>query len=147
MARGLRALPPRANLKEVLMDGEAIAAFGSCGMFREVGFDIASGRWAADRQEIQHEFRDGVGGRRIGGLDMGRIQRGDDLVPVALSGTKIVDEALEIEPVAEEMFQHGHAGRAAILNDDDRHAGRRHPGYEPLEMGKPFVRGNVVEGM
>jgi hypothetical protein len=129
------------------MDGEAIAAFGCRGMFRKIGFHIASCRRPADRQEIEHEFRDGIGGSWLRSLDMGRIQCGDDLVPVAVFGAKGVDETVKIEPVPEEMFQHGDAGSAAILNDDDRHAGRRHPGHEPFEMGKPLVRGNVIEGM
>lgn len=134
-------------MEEVLMNREAIGAVKGCGMFREISFHIASCRRPTDRQKIEHEFGDGIRRSWLRGLYMRRIHGGDDLIPVAVFGAKGVDETLEVEPVAEEMFQHGHAGGAAILNDDDCDAGRRHPGHEPFEMGKPLVRGNVIEGM
>src|SRR5438477_6128666 len=58
---------------------------------------------------------------------------------------KRLSELLQIEPVPEEMIEHGHAGSIAILHDNDGHAGWRHPRDEPLQMGEPFLRRNVIQ--
>src|SRR5437868_11085205 len=60
---------------------------------------------------------------------------------------KRLSELLQIEPVTEEMIEHCHAGSIAILHDNDGHPGRRHPRDEPIEMGKPFLRRNVIQRM
>ena len=46
---------------------------------------------------------------------MGRIESRGDVVAVAVSRAKGVGERAEVEPVAEEMFQHRHACGAAVL--------------------------------
>ena len=117
-------------------------------VFCDVGFHVAPGwRLADDRQEVEHEFGDGVGCSGIRGLHMGEVQSRGDIVTVVVSCAEGVGEPAEVEPVAEEMFQHGHAGGAAVLEHDDGDAGRRHPGDEPFKVCEPLLSRNVVEGV
>src|SRR5207302_5867518 len=81
------------------------------------------------------------------GLDVRWIEGNDDIIAVAMFLAKRLSELLQIEPVTEEMIEHRHAGSIAILHDNDRHTGRRHPRDEPIEMGKPFLRRNVIQRM
>ena len=89
----------------------------------DTGFKVSPGRRVADRQEIQHEFGDGVGCGRLCGLHMGEIKGRGDVVAVAVFGAEGVGEAAEVEPVAEEMFQHRHEGSAEVLEHDNGDAG------------------------
>src|SRR5689334_15675414 len=138
---------PHADLQKILMDGEAIGAVVCRAMRGQIGFHVAPGWRPADGQKVEHEFGNGIGGGGIRSDDICRVEAADDLIAVAMLPAELCDEAVEIEAVAEEMVQHRHAVGAAILYHDDRHAGRRHPGHELLEMREPFARGNVIQGM
>ena len=78
---------------------------------------------------------------------MGRVEGRGDIVAVAVCGAEGVGETAEVEPVAEEMFQHGHAASAAVLEHDDGDAGGRHPGDKPFEVCEPLLSRNVIEGV
>ena len=78
---------------------------------------------------------------------MGRVEGRGDVIAVAVCCAEGVGETAEVEPVAEEVFQHGHAGGAAVLEHDDGDAGGRHPGDEPFEVREPFFSRNVIEGV
>src|SRR6185503_660515 len=116
-------------------------------VFCDIGFQVAPSRRLADRQEIEHEFGDSVGCGWLCGLYMGEIEGCGDVIAVAVFGAEGVSEAAEVEPVAEEMFQHGHAGGAAVLEHDDSDAGGRQPGDEPFEVREPLLSRNVIEGV
>ena len=75
------------------------------------------------------------------------IESDDDIIAVAMFLAKRLSELVQIEPVPEEMIEHRHAGGIVVLHDNDGHPGRRHPRDEPIEMGEPFVRRNVIERM
>jgi hypothetical protein len=78
---------------------------------------------------------------------MGRVESCGDVVTVAVFCTERISKPAEIEPVAEEMFQHRHAIGAAVLEYHDGGAIGRHPGGKPFQVRKPFLRRNVIEGM
>ena len=113
----------------------------------DTGFQVSPGGRVADRKEIQHEFGDGVSCGGLLGLHMGWVESRGDVVAVAVFCAEGIGEHAEVEPVAEEMFQHCHAGGAAVLEHDDGDAGGRHSGNEPFEVRKPFLSRNIIEGM
>ena len=49
--------------------------------------------------------------------------------------------------MAEEVVHHVHAAAFSMLEHDDGDAGRRHPGYQALEVREPLVGGDVIEGV
>ena len=78
---------------------------------------------------------------------MGGVESRGDVVAVAMYCAEGVGESAEVEPVAEEMFQHRHAGGTAVLKHDDGDAGGRHPGDEPFKVREPLLSRNVIEGV
>ena len=136
-----------ADQKEVLMNGNSIATTGDGKMRLNIGFDVFSSGSMLDAEQIEHEFGDGVGGGQVGGVDMRRVESGDDLVPVAVFGEELVSRPAQFKPVGEEMMKHVHTAALAMLEDDDGNAGRRHPGNEAFKVREPLLGRDVIEGM
>lgn len=128
------------------MNGETIGAVVQA-VFGQIIFHLLAGWCLTDREQVEHKFGDRVRRTRVPRLDMRWIESNADIIAVAMFLTKRLRELFQIEPVPEKMIEHRHAGSIAILHDDDGHSGRRHPRDEPIEMGKPFLRRNVIERM
>ena len=113
----------------------------------EIGFDFTSSGRTFHGQQIEHEFRNGIRCGHVGRHDFGGIERGYHLVPIPVLRAKHVGGSPQFKAVAEEMVDHVHASALAVLKDDDRDAGRRHPRDEALEVRQPVLRRTVIERM
>jgi hypothetical protein len=75
---------------------------------------------------------------------MGRVESGGDLVAVAVCCPEGIGQTVQVEPVAEEMFQHGHTVGATALKHNDGDTGGRHPGNESFKVCEPFFGWDVI---
>ncbi len=128
------------------MDGNAVSPVWSREVGAHIRFHLLTRGGLVDGQQIEHEFGDGEGRGKIGRVDVGGVGRGDDIVAVAMFGPKHIGDLAQFESMAEEVMDHVHTTALAILQNDDRDAGGRHPGDETFEMREPLVRRNIVQG-
>lgn len=116
-----------ANLQKVLMHGNLVTALRRDEVSLEIGFHFLPGGCVLNVQEIEHEFRHSIGLGQVGRYHVGGIECRHDLVPIPVFHAKQVGGSAQFEPVSEEMMDHVHASAFAVLEDDDSHAGWRHP--------------------
>lgn len=105
------------------MHRDSVPALGPQEVGVEVGFYLTPGGSPADGQEIEHEFGNGIGGCGIGYVDMGRIERGHDLIALAVFDAEGIGKRVQFKSVAVKMLEHGHTARLAVLQHDDGDAG------------------------
>ena len=136
-----------ANLEKILMHRNAVTPVlcGEVGL--DVGFDVLPGGCALNLQQVQHKFGDGVGLVQVWCLNVRRIQRGHDVIPVPVLGPEGVGGPAQFKPVAEKVVHHVHAPALPVLQHHDGHAGWRHPRYEAFQVREPLLRRNVIERM
>ncbi len=136
-----------ANLEKILMHRNAVTPVvrGEVGL--DVCFHVLPGGCAFNLQQVEHKFGDGVGLAEVWCLDVRRIQRGHDVVPVPMLGAEGVGGPAQFKPVAEKVMHHVHAPALPVLQHHDSHAGWRHPRDEAFQVRLPVLRRNVIERM
>ena len=113
----------------------------------DISFHVLPGGGVIDVQQVEHKFGDGVGGGEVRCRNVRRVEGGHYVEAVAMFRAELVRYATEFEPMAEEMMDHVHAAALAMLKDDNRHAGWRHPRHEAFEVCEPLIGWDVIESV
>ncbi len=127
------------------MHRNAVPPVGRGEVGLDVGFHVLPGGRTCNIQQVQHKLGDGVGLAEVWRLDVRRIQRGHDVVPIPMLGLEGVGGPAQFKPVAEKVMHHVHAPALPVLQHHDSHAGWRHPRDEAFQGRQPVFWRNVIE--
>lgn len=92
------------NLEEILVAGKAKAARGCRKVLPDVLLQSTASKRTRHGEQVEHEFRYGVGGRKVCGDDTGRHGLNLDSVAVSPGLAKDSRQFRKTEPLAEEML-------------------------------------------